>query len=287
MGQIDECLAAKCDRIKRVADIEQEQLTQASSDLIASITSARKAQAAAVAEITPNLDSCAVHLSSLSRSIQDAGAALDTLVEDTSQAANECMSSAGGIGKELIDRSVQWQSLGVEIKPPYDATSTHFFTHIVDESKTRLNQNKIALRESLAKVDDAASAVSVCIPEFDNISTALVPRLPVLLSDHLSKTVHSYKPTGMTPLRKDVPYPKDLARTAQHSLLLAEFRRAHGFPAQESPLMDVTNMAERSSSSCFLLNPSSSSPTIDCEAENAYARKSGSRGSSGLVSMLA
>ncbi|VDK35579.1 unnamed protein product [Taenia asiatica] len=281
-AKIDECLEAKCDRLKRVADIEEEQLTQASSDLIGCIASAKEAQTAAVADITPNLDSCAVHLSSLSSSIQNAGVAMDTLVEYTSQAANECMSSVGGIGRELIDRSVQWKSLGTEIRPPYDAISTEFFTHIVDESKTHLNQNEIAVRESLAKVDDAVSAVSVCIPEFDNISTALVPRLPVLLSDHLSKTVHSYKPTGMTPLRKDALYSKDLARTARHSLLLAEFRKAHGFPAQESPLMDVTNMAEHSGSSCFLLNPSSSSPAIDCEVENAYARKSGSRGSSGL-----
>ncbi|KAL5112880.1 Kinesin-like protein KIF11 [Taenia crassiceps] len=280
--KIDECLAATCDRIKRAADIGQEQVTQASSELIGCIASAKEVQAAAIADITSNLGSCAVHLSSLCSSIQDAGASLDTLVEYTSQAANECMSSVGGIGKDLIDRSVHWQSLGAEIKPPYDATSTEFFTHIVDESKAHIHQNNIAVRESLSKMDDAASAVSVHIPEFDNISTALVPRLPMLLSDHLSKSVHSYKPTGMTPLRKDVPYPKDLARTAQHSLLLAEFRKTHGFPAQESPIVDVTNTTACSSSLCFLLNPSSSSPTIDCEVENAYARKSGSRGSSGL-----
>ncbi|VDM24595.1 unnamed protein product [Hydatigera taeniaeformis] len=282
-AKIDANLAAKLDRMQKIADFEEEALTQASSDLIGCIASAKEAQAAAVASVAPALDDCAVHLSSLSSSIQDAGAALDTLVEYTSQAANECMSSDGGIGKKLVDRSVQWQALGSEVKSLYDGKSTEFFVCAVKDSKTRLNQNKLTVEESLAKVDDAASAVNAYIPELDNISTALVPRLPVLLSEHLSKTVRSYKPTGMTPLRKDVPYPKHLARTAQHSLLLAEFRKAHGFPAHESPLMDVTNRDALSASSCLLLNPSSSSsPTIGCEIENAYVRKSDSRGSSGL-----
>ncbi|EUB61650.1 Kinesin-related motor protein Eg5 [Echinococcus granulosus] len=280
--KIDESLAAERDHIKLVADTEKELLTRTSNELIGSISSAKEALVASVANIAPDVDSCTVHLSSLSSSIQDAGTALDTLVEDTSQAANECMSSVGGIGKKLIDGSIQWQSLGSEIKPGCNVASTEFFIHTVDESKTRLNQNKIAARESLTKVDDAVSAVNDYIPEFDNISTALVPRLPALLSGHLAKTIHSYNPTGLTPLRKDVPYPKNLARTAQHSLLLAEFRQAHGFPSQESPLMDVTNMVECGSSSCFLLNPSSSSPTVDGEVENGYARKSSSRGSSGL-----
>ena len=257
-------------------------LIQTSTQLISSITSANDTQTEAVASITSDLDSCTAHLGSLTSQVQDAEASLNTLVEYASEAAKNCKTSDDGVCKKLLDRFSQWESIGRTTDPEIDTSSIDFFKDTVDCSKKLFERNEAVMAESVSNLDSTLIDLRGRIPDFDNVSAALAPRLPVLLSEHLTKTVHGYEPTGTTPLRRTLPYPKNLARTQRHSLLLNEFRQAHGFPAQESPLVDVTNTEPRSASSCFISNPDSS----ECDGENDCTRKSESRASSGVVSLF-
>ena len=281
--QVNESLAAKCERIKQFADAEEKLLVQTSAELINSIGSANESQTGTVASITSALDSCATQLNCLTNRIHDAEASVNTLVLSTSEAAKNCKTSENGVCKKLSTRYSQWESIGRTTDSNVDTISVDFFKDTVNCSKKLFERNEAEMTESVGRLGDTLNSVQTCLPGFDDVSGALSPRLPLLLSEHLSKTVHGYVPTGKTPSRKNVAYPKNLTRTARHSQLLSEFRQAHGFPLQESPLVDLTNTDRQSSSSCFIPNPTSP----ECEVENECVPKSESRASSGVVSFFA
>ncbi|VDD76516.1 unnamed protein product [Mesocestoides corti] len=284
--KIDESLAAKCDRLDQLASVEANTLRQLSTDLLGSISFVSESQAAVATSISSDVDCCTKDISRLGSRIRDAASSLDILIESSLNAAKKCMSSPNGVGKQLFDKAADWKSLSAEGTTEVDEPNTDFFVRTVEDSKCRLKLNETYTAESMNKLEDTAAGFSDLVPAMDMVSTALIPRLPALLSDHLAGSIRDYSPTGETPQRRDISYPKEFARTARHSLLLEGFRQTHGFPAQESPLADMSNLAGRSNSQWFLLDQTPSLPTVECDVENDFDRKSGSRASSGLASKV-
>lgn len=279
---MEEGLAAQCDRIRHVADVEEKTVTSTAEELLTLISSTSNDQKAAVSSITSELDNCVAGLNVLSRSIEDTGAKLHVLTESASEAANEYMASPNGLGKQLENQYVQWRAISSDVNLLDDAASISFFTQTVKGTKDRFVQTELAVEKSMDKVGEAVNAIEVRIPAFEEIRNALIPRLPALLSDHLSETIHDYKPTGTTPMRKNLIYPKDVPRTGRHSLLLSKFRQELG-----PPLYDYTNVAGHrgtdASPSLLAERLSPSSALDECDQENSPGRRSGSRYSSGVV----
>ncbi|KAM7541233.1 hypothetical protein Aperf_G00000044868 [Anoplocephala perfoliata] len=271
--KMEEALAAQCDRIRHVADAEKKTLNLTVEELLASMSSVNDDQKAAASSITSEVESCTAALGDLSKSVKDTGAALRVLAENTSEAAKECMSSPNGLGKQLGHQYLQWRTINSDIALSGDASSASLFTQTVKGSKDRFVQTELAVEESMDKVGESVRAVEARIPDFEEIRSALIPRLPVLLSEHLSETIHDYKPTGTTPMRKNLSYPKDIPRTERHSLLLSRFRQEFG-----PPLSDFTNVASSQMADRFSL----SSALDECDQENSPDRRSGSRCSSGV-----
>lgn len=224
--------------------------------------------------VTADLDHCVANLDTLSKSVKNAGDTLHILAGCTSQTANECLHSSNGLGRQIKDLCTQWQSISSDANFSDKNASTSFFTQTVEEAKERFTKIESTVESAMERVGDTVASVESRISAFEEIRSALVPHLPALLSNHLSETIRDYKPTGDTPTRKYLPFPKTVPRTERHSVLLTQFRQDHG----RLPLEDVSNdpNAERrkgDGSSIFFMS----------DEENAVL-SCGSRTSSGVVS---
>ncbi|VDN95965.1 unnamed protein product [Rodentolepis nana] len=241
--KIEEALAAQCNHIRQFADREEKVVTSVTNELLTLITSANDGQKASVSTTITDLDNCVANLDTLSKSVKDASDTFDILTDRTSQTAKECMLSSHGLGKQLKDQCAQWESISSDANISDEITSISFFAQTVDGVKERFTRIKSTVESAMGKVGDAVASVEARIPVFKEIRSALVPRLPVLLSDHLSEAILDYSPTGETPSRKNLPYPKSIPRTERHSILLSQFREDYG----TLPLADVSNVlsAER------------------------------------------
>ncbi|KAM3186450.1 hypothetical protein ACTXT7_004295 [Hymenolepis weldensis] len=270
--KIEEALAAQCSHIRQVADREEDVVTSVTKELLTLISSAYDGQKASVSTVTADLDNCVANLDTLSESVKNAGDTLHVLAGCTSQTANECLHSSNGLGRQIIDLCTQWQSISSDANISDNTASPSFFTQTVEEAKERFTKIESTMESAMERVGDAVASVGARISAFEEIRSALVPHLPALLSNHLSETIRDYKPTGDTPTRKYLPYPKTVPRTERHSVLLTQFRQDHG----RLPLVDVSNdpNAERrkgDGSSSFFMS----------DEENAVL-SCGSRTSSGV-----
>nr|CDS27429.1 kinesin family 1 [Hymenolepis microstoma] len=270
--KMDEALTAQYSHIRQFVDGEEKTVTSVTNELLTLISSANDEQKASVSTTINDLGNCVVNLDTLSKSVKDAGDTLNVLADRTSQTANECMHSSHGLGKQLKDHCAQWESINSDSIISDEITSISSFAQTVEGVKEHFTKMQSVVESAMGRVGDAVASVEARIPAFKEIRSALVPRLPVLLSNHLSETIRDYSPTGETPSRKNLPYPKSVPRTERHSVLLTQFREDCG----TLPLVDVSNVpsAER--------RKGGRSPILlESEEENS-AFSCGSRTSSGV-----
>lgn len=277
-----------------LATTEETALKQVIAELSGSISSVGETRAAAVESITADCRVVTSSLRTLGDGVQRVGVAFDDLVDKVVVAASDCMSS--GVGSQILAHSNDWRQVattGASVDDP-DATSVNYFKHVTQSFLSRLELTKTQTAEEINRLGESVEAVRNHIPTLDAVSSTLVPRLPSLLGSHLAHSVKAYAPTGKTPQRRRVAYPSELVRTRRHSGLLSEFRRNKGFPAEESPLADLTNadvLSTRQTSSSSM-GPPPQPPVLSnlssgCvqgeDEENSYESQSEGRTSSGVV----
>uniref|UniRef100_A0A0V0J2X7 Kinesin-like protein KIF11-B n=2 Tax=Schistocephalus solidus TaxID=70667 RepID=A0A0V0J2X7_SCHSO len=260
-GILGDSLDTRVCRLGELANKEGNLLKGASSDLSASILKAQESINQTTQDIVAELTQCASGVGENLRAQADQLTSVsDQFAASAADAARLCMEA--GLGGQLAQQSEAWREMSndYQLTSPDRETSltqpTKFFTEFTEDFKYRLKVNETKTGESLSEFEGRISSAHSKLSKMDTISTTL-PELTERLSRHLLETIRDYCPSGMTPMRRDgeqeLVYPTSLAKTASHTRLLTEFRRAQGY-LDGSPLVTPPSPRLRPSGRASLLS---------------------------------